>query len=250
MRYDRPIVISVAGFDPSGGAGVLADIKTFEQHHCQGMAVISALTVQTESDFISVEWLSAERIIAQLKPLMEAYDCRYIKFGIIKDPKILGEVIAMIHSMKKNTRIIWDTVLTSSGGFDLMKNIRDEDLIAILKQVYLVTPNTIEAKALGNSGNEHEAAKFLSGFCNVLLKGGHSESAKGTDLLFHHDTTISIKGAEGNYFQKHGSGCILSAAITANLAKGESLENACIKAKSYIEKILNSNEQLLAYHVQ
>jgi hydroxymethylpyrimidine/phosphomethylpyrimidine kinase len=250
MQYDRPIVISIAGFDPSGGAGVLADIKTFEQHHCQGMGVISALTVQTENHFISVEWMTAERIIEQLKPLLEVYECSFIKIGIIKDISTLQAVTRFIHARDKKIKIIWDTVLASSSGFPLMQDAGDKKLGELLEQVFLITPNADEIKLLTKADDEMDSGKLLSAYCHVLLKGGHRKSDKGTDLLFQSGSATTIKGAEGNYFEKHGSGCILSSAITACLAKGESLESACSKAKSYIEKILNSNEHLLAYHVQ
>lgn len=250
MHYNRPIVISIAGFDPSGGAGVLADVKTFEQHNCLGMAVVSALTVQTESQFISVDWLSAEKIIEQLKPLMENYDCSVVKIGIIKDLETLNTVVNYLCSENSNIKIIWDTVLAASSGFDLMGNISAKELKELLMHLYLITPNVNEAIKLSSGHCELDAAKFLSNYCYVLLKGGHSVMHKGIDKLFYEDQLIEFKPSSDLFYEKHGSGCILSSAIAANVALGNDLEKSCLQAKQYIEKILNSNSKLLAYHVQ
>lgn len=250
MKYNRPIVISIAGFDPSGGAGVLADVKTFELHNCLGMGVVSALTVQTEDQFISVDWLSAEKIIEQLKPLIEVYDCSVVKIGIIENIDTLTKVVNFLCSKNNNIKIVWDTVLAASSGFNLIEKVNLTDLKELLKHLYLITPNTNEAIKLTHSFNELESAKFLSDYCYVLLKGGHSILNKGTDKLFYEDKEIEFKPSSDLFYAKHGSGCILSAAIAANLAHHQDLENACRQAKLYIEKILNSNSQLLAYHVQ
>ncbi len=250
MNYNRPIVISIAGFDPSGGAGVLADVKTFEQHNCLGMAVVSALTVQTEEKFISVEWLSAEKIIEQLKPLMENYDCSVVKIGIIENVDALTKVVNYLCSQNNNIKIIWDTVLAASSGFNLFEKISAKDLKEVLTHLYMITPNTGEAIKLSGSTNESEAAKLLSNYCYVLLKGGHSVLNKGIDKLYYEDQMIEFKPSSDLFYAKHGSGCILSSAITANLALGHDLEQACKEAKQYIEKILNSNSKLLAYHAQ
>lgn len=250
MYYNRPIVISIAGFDPSGGAGVLADVKTFEQHNCLGMAVVTALTVQTENQFISVNWLPAEKIIEQLKPLMECYNCAVVKIGIIEKMETLSKVVAFLRSQNSNIKIVWDTVLTASSGFNLISKINQEKLKDVLKQIYLITPNTNEALELTNTKEESEAAKFLSNYCYVLLKGGHSLLHKGTDRLYYEDRVIEFKPSSDLFYAKHGSGCVLSSAIVSHLAIGNDLETSCQNAKLYIEKILNSNPQLLAYHVQ
>lgn len=250
MNYNRPIVISIAGFDPSGGAGVLADVKTFEQHNCLGMAVVSALTVQTENQFISVEWLSAEKIVEQLKPLLEYYDCPVVKIGIIENIDTLTQVVNFLCTQNNNIKIVWDTVLAASSGFSLIDHVNAKELKELLMHLYLITPNTNEALRLTGMGDESDAAKFLSNYCYVLLKGGHSILQKGVDKLFYEDQLIEFKPSSDLFYEKHGSGCILSSAIASNLALGHDLETACLQGKQYIEKVLNSNSKLLAYHVQ
>lgn len=250
MKYNRPIVISIAGFDPSGGAGVLADIKTFEQNNCLGMAVVSALTVQTENQFISVNWLTAEKIVEQLKPLLQAYTCKVIKIGIIKDLPTLRTVVDSIHSIDQAIKIVWDTVLAASSGFNLLSDINTVELNELLKHIYLITPNTNEALQLSGEKEELVAARSLSAYCHILLKGGHSQITKGTDILFYDNKIFELKASAEKYYDKHGSGCILSSAIASGLATGKSLEQSCVEAKQYIKKVLNSNQELLAYHVQ
>lgn len=250
MNYNRPIVLSIAGFDPCGGAGVLADIKTFEQHQCLGMAVNTSITNQVENNFISVNWFSVDEIIEHIKPLIEKYKIEFVKIGIIQNIDMLNEVVSYLKQQNKDIKIIWDTVLSSSSGFNFIDNLNKTKLIKVLQNIYLITPNTNEAKNLSGLESEHEAAKFLSSFCNVLLKGGHSKENKGVDFLFSNHSQLTINHQQSTImYPKHGSGCILSSAITANLALENDLETACIKSKNYTETILSSNTNLLAYHV-
>lgn len=255
MIYDRTIVLSIAGFDPCGGAGVLADMKTIEQHKCLGMAVNTSITDQVEDNFISVKWFSADEIISNIKTLTNKYSIDFVKIGIIENLNTLHEVVSFLKQQNKNITIVWDTVLTSSSGFNLMERIDSHKLIEVLKNIYLITPNINEAiklsGALGiQTDKEVEAANHLAEYCNVLLKGGHSNTQKGIDHLFFNKQTIKIQTESLKELSpKHGSGCILSSSITANLALGYDLETACKSSKLYIEKILNSNSNLLAYHV-
>ncbi|MES2485794.1 MAG: bifunctional hydroxymethylpyrimidine kinase/phosphomethylpyrimidine kinase, partial [Bacteroidota bacterium] len=89
MEYNRPALLSIAGFDPSGGAGVLADVKTFEQHRCLGFAAVTALTVQTENAFHKTVWQPLQMIIDQIEPLINTYKIEVIKIGIVESPEVL-----------------------------------------------------------------------------------------------------------------------------------------------------------------
>ena len=250
MNYNRPIVLSIAGFDPCGGAGVLADIKTFEQHHCLGMAVNTSITNQVEDKFISVNWFSADDIIKHIQTLTSKYNINFVKIGIIENLHTLHAIVSFLKQQNNTITIVWDTVLSASSGLHLIESIDKHKLEAVLKSIYLITPNTSEAKKLTGIDNELEAADYLSKYCHVLLKGGHSEINKGTDVLFYDKVISKIEKQTSNIiYPKHGSGCILSSAIAANLALGSDLETACQKSKQYIETILNSNTNLLAYHV-
>jgi hydroxymethylpyrimidine/phosphomethylpyrimidine kinase len=250
MPYNRPIVLSLAGFDPCGGAGVLADVKTFEQHRCLGMAINTGYTKQVEDSFLSVLWASTEEIMAPLQVLLDRYAIHFVKIGIVKNVQMLSGIVQRLKQANPQVKIIWDTVLAASARYTLMEQVDPQQLEGILKQLYLITPNRQEAVRLGGHADDMEAAKRLSAHCHVLLKGGHRETEKGNDYLLQHQQGIKIEaGLSYSLAPKHGSGCILSSAITANLALGHSLEEACKNAKHYTETILNSNPGLLAYHV-
>ncbi len=250
MLYSRPIVLSIAGFDPCGGAGVLADIKTFEQHQCLGMAVNTAITDQVEDTFVSVNWIDAATMISQIETLMKKYSIDFVKIGIIENLNTLCEVVKFLKQENKNITIVWDTVLAASSGFSFMETVDKNKLADVLKHIYLITPNINEVKKLSGMDHEMEAATYLANYCHVLLKGGHSTSEKGTDYLFYNNQQLKIQAELIKALSpKHGSGCILSAAITSQLALKNDVETACKKSKHYIEAILNSNSNLLAYHV-
>ncbi|MOA35845.1 Hydroxymethylpyrimidine/phosphomethylpyrimidine kinase [compost metagenome] len=123
-----------------------------------------------------------------------------------------------------------------------------EQLLPVLKKIDLITPNYPEMLYLGRENEVFTTAKIWSAYCPVLLKGGHNTKNIGTDYLYVDDQVHELKPDIKTIYQKHGSGCVLSAAITATLAKGKELLEACILAKVNTEHFLNSNESLLGYH--
>ncbi|MCF6401768.1 hydroxymethylpyrimidine/phosphomethylpyrimidine kinase [Chitinophaga filiformis] len=250
MEDRRPYVISLAGLDPSAGAGLLADIKTFEALGVYGLGVCTAITVQTDSRFLSVEWQSAGQIIAQATPLMETYPVAYCKIGIVRDAATILEVIEAIKAIQPDVRFILDPVLKASAGYTFHDTTQLSVWKQVLQQVYLLTPNYQEAQLLSGEEDGHAAASALAAYSAVLLKGGHRQDRQGVDSLYIGRTDIiDIPASIETVFPKHGSGCVLSAAITAQLAAGSSLPVACIKAKLYTEKFLASHSSLLGYHI-
>ncbi|TKC59034.1 hydroxymethylpyrimidine/phosphomethylpyrimidine kinase [Pedobacter hiemivivus] len=248
-KKNRPYVLSIAGFDPSAGAGVLSDVKCFEQHEVYGFGICSALTVQTDSDFITNDWLDAAQIIDQLAPLLLKFPIAACKIGLIKDSAVLLEVINYLKFHAPSLKIVVDPVLKASSGYEF-HDWKDslEILAPILKQIDLITPNFPEMLSMGGKAGVHATAKAWATHCPVLLKGGHLEDNMGTDYLFELDIIHELKPNTPKIHQKHGSGCVLSASATAYLAKGFTLLNACTQAKQYIEHFLNSNNTLLGYH--
>jgi hydroxymethylpyrimidine/phosphomethylpyrimidine kinase len=244
--------MSLAGLDPSGGAGLLADIKTFEALGTYGFGVCTALTVQTDTRFLSVDWLPAQQIISQAAPLLETFPVSYCKIGIIQDAATLLEVITALMAIQPEIRIVLDPVLKASAGYAFHDTAQLTNWKKVLQQIYLLTPNYNEALLLSGMQDGDAAARALSASCTVLLKGGHRTERQGVDTLYltkEGETlqVLDIPGG-GNVFPKHGSGCVLSAAITAQLAAGSSLATACITAKLYTEKFLASHSSLLGYH--
>ena len=252
MKYKHPIVLSIAGFDPTGGAGVLADVKTCEQHACLGMGVLTSNTIQTETEFLAVDWFDRKSIINQLMPILQTYEISAVKIGIIENLDSLVEVITVVKSVFPRIPIVWDPVLSASSGFELHASWNQESLDQILGMIDLITPNVNEVKRIARMEDEIEAGFHLARLTRVLLKGGHSSERLGVDLLFEGGVPREMpsKSDSTDLSPKHGSGCILSAAIASNLAHGKHLFEACQEAKHYIEKRLSSNEHLLAYHVE
>ncbi|WP_145710752.1 hydroxymethylpyrimidine/phosphomethylpyrimidine kinase [Chitinophaga japonensis] len=251
MERERPYVMSLAGLDPSGGAGLLADIKTFEAHKIYGLGVCTALTVQTDRHFLSVEWLPAGRIIAQAKPLLKKFAPVYCKIGIMADVPTLLEVVRALHVLRPGIRIILDPVLKASAGFNFHEAAQAGAWQAVLPYLYLLTPNYEEVLVLGGNRPHHDgqtAAVRLSRHCAVLLKGGHRPERLGWDTLYTADGEYNLPPGSQQVHAKHGSGCVLSAAITAQLALGHTLPVACTNGKAYTEKFLSSHSSLLGYH--
>ena len=249
MQAQRPNVLTIAGFDPSGGAGVLADCKTFEQHGVYGFGVCTAWTVQTDDSFFNIHWLSAEQVIEQLQPLMNKFVISACKIGIIDSLETLLDVIVFLKESNPAIRIVWDPVLKASAGYDFHSVASFDSLDAVLAGVSLVTPNYDELQQLQSMTGEALIKDDRAAFCPVLLKGGHRPDALGTDTLYESGGHTIIEAGVEKVYPKHGSGCVLSAAITARLAQGQSLQQACKHAKQYIESFLNSNQSLLGYHV-
>jgi len=243
----RPYILSIAGFDPSGGAGILADIKTFEAQITLGLGVCSALTYQTENTFEGVTWVDEETIIKQIAPLLKAYTIDYVKIGLIENMKVLNSIINYLLSKNPLVHIIWDPILSASAGFDFHTIIPENELIVLAKKIYLITPNLKEIKQLFPSLSPEEAAFSLSKSCAVFLKGGHTNDNTSNDVLFSGGEKTVYESARLTY-DKHGTGCVLSASITALLAKGLPLEEACGKAKEYTGNFISSNSTLLGYH--
>ncbi|MGN7822337.1 hydroxymethylpyrimidine/phosphomethylpyrimidine kinase [Chitinophaga sp. 22536] len=248
MEQQRPVVMSFAGLDPSGGAGLLADIKTFEQHRVYGLGVCTALTIQTASDFISVDWLSLPRILAQAKPLLATETLAYCKIGIMTDVQSLLELVRAIRLLSPGIRIIVDPVLKASAGHTFHSSIPRQTWQELLPELYLITPNYHEAMLLAGLDDGDAAAKQLSAHCAVLLKGGHHQARPGEDTLYTGNEEQRFPAGAQRAYPKHGSGCVLSAAITANLALGHSLSDACANAKAYTENLLSSHPSLTGYH--
>ncbi|RFS23510.1 hydroxymethylpyrimidine/phosphomethylpyrimidine kinase [Chitinophaga silvatica] len=247
MEAIRPKAMSIGGLDPSGGAGLLADIKTFEQHKVIGYGCCSAITAQTSAEVFSVSWLSNNEILTQVRPLLEE-DLQYCKIGIMPGAKATLELIEDLKMLQPGIRIILDPVLKASAGFNFHASQEFSVWKEILSLLYLITPNAIEAQQLTGINNAEGAALELSASCSVLLKGGHRTQQLGYDILYTQNNIHQFSPGPENVYPKHGSGCVLSAAITSCLAKGMTLTESCSNGKRYTEKLLASHSSLIGYH--
>lgn len=238
MSFSRPYVLTIAGHDPSGGAGLVADAKTFEQHKVYGFSVCTANTVQTENKFFATNWINPDLVIAQLEALLKEYRIEFFKIGIIESRDLLIRVLDCIEKYCEKPFVIWDPILSASAGGSFHQSINK--LENITRRMSLITPNRTEAKQL--FGDEIPRSATL------LLKGGHGDGVDSNDVLYEGGLKQVISGKRFFEFDKHGTGCILSAAILSNIALGLSLFDACLKGKEYLTKSLISNSTLLAFH--
>lgn len=248
MENSQPIALSIGGWDPCGGAGLAADIKTFEGSGVLGMGVCTALTCQVHDVFDGLEWTDPDWIYRQLKLLIGRYKIGAVKFGIVPSLPVLNQCIRLIKATHPEAMIIWDPILKASAGFEFHAGIDRAELLSVLDAVRLVTPNRQEAELLFGTSNPEAIRALPKVESALLLKGGHA-NGHANDVLIEGDRLRVIAGERfaGNP-GKHGSGCVLSAAICAELAKGNDLHEACVKGKRYVERFIRSSNHLLGSH--
>lgn len=248
MPKRRPFALSIAGFDPSGGAGLTADTKTFEALKVQGLSVCTAITYQHESAFDGLDWLSIAQMEQQLAVLFRKYKVEVAKVGLVQSMDVLEGLVSVLHRHNPSIKIVWDPILRASAGFRFHEEVQAEQLQHLCQRLYLINPNWNELQQLVPHLPPQEAAAALSQHCRVLLKGGHNEQKPGYDYLYFKGEAQTFRPKQQVPQGKHGSGCVLSAAITALLAQDYPLHKACRKAKDYTTRFLNSNPGLLGYH--
>ncbi|MBE7689721.1 hydroxymethylpyrimidine/phosphomethylpyrimidine kinase [Tenacibaculum piscium] len=242
-------ILTIAGLDPSSGAGITSDIKTFEAHGLHGLSVCTAVTVQNDIAFKNCIWIEEQIILNQIETLFERFEIAVVKIGIIQSWEVLLTVVLALKSENPNIKIILDPVLKASAGFDFHSTQNLKVFEKVLQNCYFVTPNYDEIKALFPIKNIEETIDFISEKTNIYLKGGHRADKKGWDEVYYSKIVkLNIPPITTAVSEKHGSGCVLSSALAANLALKFSLEDACKNTKWYTEQFLNSNKSLLGTH--
>jgi len=247
MSPQRPYVLSIAGFDPSAGAGILADVKTFENNGVYGLGVASALTWQNDKEFEKVEWIDYYKIVQQISVLLRRFDIKYIKIGLIESMYVLDELIGFLKERIHNPVIVYDPILRASTGF-VFHHAAHEHFSNIFYNLYCIMPNMPEAKQIFGTESIHTKLLQYSAYVNIFLKGGHADDALSSDILFTTGKTYTYSNLRLPYGEKHGSGCVLSSALAAQLALGNPLHIAAENANKYTYRFLASSETLLGYH--
>ena len=249
-------VMTIAGSDSGGGAGIQADMKTFSALGCFATSVITAVTAQNTLGVSAIEQLSPEIISSQIRAVMDDIQPRYIKIGMVGDITSI-DVVATTLSGYALDGLVLDPVMVATSGDRLMR----EDAVSILKERLiplstLLTPNIPEAEVLSGQKITHPedmpcvARRILEYGCKgVLIKGGHLEGVTKQDYLLYKD-------ADGNLRERlfsfntintpntHGTGCTLSSAITAFLAHGYELEQAVMCGREYLHQALISGQDV------
>lgn len=246
MAKNHPYCLTIAGFDPSGGAGVIADCKTFEQFQVQGLSVITCNTIQTEDSFYSYNWIDLATSIQQLTMLLDRYPIQFVKIGLVENASALIAIVDLLHQKIKHPIIIWDPILQPTFGQNTIDGKRfNESLETILSKVSFITPNKMEFESFFGQTNPQQICSTFK--LKIYLKGGHS-TEKGKDFLYTEKDIYPINPKVKTNLEKHGTGCIFSSALTACLSKKYPLIKSCLQAKKYVENRIISNKTLLAYH--
>jgi hydroxymethylpyrimidine/phosphomethylpyrimidine kinase len=224
-----------------------------------------------------VEWVTIDQIFLQTDFLFEEYQIDVVKIGLIENLDVLDKMLDYLLNKNPKIKIVWDPILKTSAsktkspasvvgsqttpihraatsglpdwqGFQFHKEIDEKMLIKVCQKIYLITPNWEEMEVLFYNKKAENAAAILSQHCAVYLKGGHNPTAVAVDQLYYESSTFLFKPEKISLATKHGSGCVLSAAISANLALGFDLKKACLLAKKYISQFFESNDSNLGYH--
>ena len=233
-------VLTIAGSDPSGGAGIQADLKALSANGVFGMSVLTSITAQNTCGVSSVFHLPSDIIEAQLDVIFSDIPVTTIKTGMLATPSIIMTVSKKL-AMQNIEHLIVDPVMVAKGGHALL----EEEAISSLKselcpQAFLITPNIYEAEVLAGKtiktlAEVRAAAKIIHqlGCRHVLIKGGHLQEQPGTDLLYDGRFFRMYKGEYIQTQNTHGTGCTLASAIAAHLAKGKPIADAIEAAKAY-----------------
>lgn len=234
-------VLTIAGSDTCGGAGIQADLKTISAHGAYGMSVITAVTVQNTQGVFGCQDIDADIISAQIDAIFtDIFHVDAVKVGMVSQTETINAIADKLELYKPKNLVI-DPVMISKSGFDLLKPEAKDALIKrLIPLATILTPNLPEAEVITGmkietlEEMEESARKIYSmGAKNVFVKGGHLEN-DATDILFDGKTIFKFPGKRINTKNTHGTGCTISSAIASNLANGMNVEEAIKNAKEYI----------------
>jgi hydroxymethylpyrimidine/phosphomethylpyrimidine kinase len=247
-----PIAVTIAGSDSGGGAGIQADLKTFSALGVYGASVITALTAQNTKGVTGIHDVPPDFIAAQMDAVFSDLDVRATKIGMLSQPAVIEAVAAGLDRWKQ-TKVVLDPVMVASSGDRLL----NPDAIDVLKRVLIpralvITPNLPEAAALLDAPlartedemRRQAEALIVRGARAVLIKGGHGEGAEAVDVLLAAESFTRLATARVATNNTHGTGCTLSSAIAAGLAKGLDLVAATREAKVYVSEAIASSHRL------
>ncbi|WP_417352276.1 bifunctional hydroxymethylpyrimidine kinase/phosphomethylpyrimidine kinase [Flavobacterium alkalisoli] len=241
-KYTYPTVLTIAGTDPSGGAGIQADLKTFSALGCYGMSVITALVAQNTTGVRAIHNVPAEFVQQQLDAVMEDIRPDAIKIGMVHTPQLV-EVIANTLKLYPDIPIVFDPVMVATSGDKLIEDATIEVIVSkLFPLVTLITPNMDEASLLANMTiktvvqMQHAGEVIAQTGCKTLLmKGGHLKTEQLTSILMNKNGVVNTYVSDNVETNNvHGSGCTLSSAIASYLARGEELRDAVALAQEYI----------------
>ena len=242
-RRTKPVALTIAGSDCSGGAGLQADLTVLSALDVHGASVVTCLTAQTPGSFTGLESVTSRFVEDQLGSVLSSLKVKSVKTGMLYTRPII-EVVAKHLTRLRRCQLVVDPVMISSTGAPLMKPSAMKALVkSLLPLAKLVTPNLDEASALAKQPvrdpeDMREAARQIYDQfgCAVLVKGGHLKTSEAIDLFYDGKEELLLSAPRAKRVSPPGTGCTYSSAITAYLAKGEPLASAVVLAKQYITK--------------
>jgi hydroxymethylpyrimidine kinase/phosphomethylpyrimidine kinase len=238
--------MAIGGFDPSAGAGILADIKTIAAMQCYGVAVVTSLTAQNTMAVYNTYHQTPEFVGHQMDVLFDDFDVSAVKTGMLPSAAIVSEVARRLRN-RKGLRIVVDPVVRASTGFDLAASGLKAIISELVPLAGLATPNIHEAELVTGIKIKDvlsagaAARKFVElGAAAVLIKGGDLESQDAADFMFDGSRLVELAGPRIDSTNTHGTGCALASAVAGLLARGVELETAVRTAKNYVAEAIRT----------
>jgi hydroxymethylpyrimidine/phosphomethylpyrimidine kinase len=251
-----PVALTIAGSDSSGGAGIQADLKTFAALGVYGASAITALTAQNTTGVSGIHLVPANFVTAQIDAVFSDLDVKAVKIGMVAQLATIDAIVAGLTRWSPK-HIVLDPVMVATSGDRLLPADAVEGLRAkLIPLAALITPNLPEAAALldepvalSEAAIESQGKRLLAMGCSaVLIKGGHGQGAESTDYLVSGNGTIALAAPRIATKNTHGTGCSLSSAIAAGLARGEAMEPAVGNAKAWISAAIAAADRLDVGH--
>jgi hydroxymethylpyrimidine/phosphomethylpyrimidine kinase len=247
-----PVALTIAGSDSSGGAGIQADLKTFAALGVYGASVVTALTAQNTSGVTGIHLVPADFVTAQIDAVFSDLDVKAVKIGMVAQLATIDAIVAGLTRWSPK-HIVLDPVMVATSGDRLLATDAVEALrTKLLPRVSLITPNLPEAAALldepvavTETAIESQGKRLLALGCHaVLIKGGHGQGTESIDYLVSGNGIVALAAPRIPTKNTHGTGCSLSSAIAAGLAKGEDIETAVHKAKAWVSAAIAAADRL------
>jgi hydroxymethylpyrimidine/phosphomethylpyrimidine kinase len=251
-----PIALTIAGSDSSGGAGIQADLKTFAAFGVYGASVITALTAQNTAGVSGIHQVPANFVTAQIDAVFGDLDVQAVKIGMVAQLATIDAIVAGLTRWSPG-HVVLDPVMVATSGDRLLAMDAVEALrTKLIPRAFLITPNLPEAAALLNepvaaseAAIESQGKRLLAMGCPaVLIKGGHGQGSESIDYLVRGNGTIALAAPRIATKNTHGTGCSLSSAIAAGLAKGEDLETAARHAKAWVSAAIAAADRISVGH--
>ncbi|MDT3687731.1 MAG: bifunctional hydroxymethylpyrimidine kinase/phosphomethylpyrimidine kinase [Pseudorhodoplanes sp.] len=250
------IAVTIAGSDSGGGAGIQADLKTFSALGVYGASVIAALTAQNTRGVTGIHDVPPDFVTAQIDAVFSDLAVGAVKIGMLSNPQTIAAVASGLRKYRQD-RIVLDPVMVAASGDRLLvpeaiETLRKE----LIAQALIITPNLPEAAALldgplakTETEMREQGEKLLElGARAVLIKGGHGEGAESVDVLIEPQAVVRLASERIATQNTHGTGCTLSSAIAAGLAKGLNLAEAVRQAKAYVTAAITASDTLKIGH--